>query len=242
MALRIVDVEAFVRRRLDGVPQSLSMVLLCNQAGQHLVSMHEWRWLTRTPFPMVLLSGAERLPLPLDFGYVIQAAEDGSSSAVQSRICFTDPGQIAFKRMANLTPSPPYVYWGSVVHVVVDGGRVVPMLDIYPTGSGETVDLYYRAGWKPLAEDDDLIPIPPWLESFYLAIVFAFAQGFEEHDLGSFEDRLGAVSASQMCAEMKARDGLMQAEMGPWRGGMAQRSRDGGYDWDLYPTSITLGS
>ena len=74
----------------------------------------------------------------------------------------------------------------------------------------------YRSKWVELVTDSDNAMVPDYAESALIALVRAFALGYEEEGL---EQRLGEVEGGVMYLRLKEKDGLIQPEYGPLRNG-----------------------
>jgi hypothetical protein len=81
----------------------------------------------------------------------------------------------------------------------------------------------YRAGWKAISNDTDLISIPVWVEPTYIQILRAFARGYEEEDATALDERLLAVAVGVLFKSAMDRDGMVQPHYGRMRGGGAMR-------------------
>lgn len=238
--LTVADVAAFVRHRLDGDP-SVPSVPLCNIAGRHLVAMNEWNWLVRPPRAITFSSGSSRVRLPDDFGREIAPQGSGATTRIFN---FVDPAYFAEIASTSSTSAGPWLYYATLVFAPdVATGVLTPYAEITPTPTATdntSVQLWYRAKWPTLQSDEDTIPVPEnSMEALFLEVVFATAQGYEEFDQGSLGERLASIKLLPMYADAVAEDALRVQSPVPQRGGMVSNFYGAGYDWSLYPESIS---
>jgi hypothetical protein len=128
----------------------------------------------------------------------------------------------------SMTMTVPAAITMQLLDTGVDGGPVRARLDLWPTPSQDELDrvmVYYRRGWQSCDSDNALIPIPDWIESLYVALVRAYARGYERESEASLEQRIAEVKAGPQFAAAMLRDKEMVAHMGPLSGGAAQGSR-----------------
>jgi hypothetical protein len=241
MTLAIRDVERIVRRRFDGEP-SLSMLPLCNYAGRQLVSMNEWRWLLRPPATIRLRANVSWCDLPDDFGREVTPQDSSQPGWRIFRI--VSEQRLAELRSANILPIGPYRFYGALVYAAAEGGGIKPRLELHPTPTEAISDtsLWYFAKWRELGDDDEVVPIPAYMEMLYIEIACAVVQGYDEHDLGSLADRLASIKLSPMFMDCVAEDALQTSSPERQMGGAVQSSRGIEEGWLYYPNGpVTLG-
>lgn len=131
-----------------------------------------------------------------------------------------------------------------------DKEQPVATLKVWPEPSQATWDelsLIYRRGWLELTSDDDIVPIPEWLENLYIQYVRAFAAGYEDgksplERLAALETALKLVRTGEVYADAKRRDVSMQPNYGPARHVAIAPSSSGQSISDALGRSQTYGS
>lgn len=105
------------------------------------------------------------------------------------------------------------------------GGAPMPRLEIWPTPNTSERDIFlvhYRAGWAQVRSDNDVINIPTWMESLYLAIVRAFALGYERDAEADVNQRLFPLRQGALFRAARERDGMTQPYYGLMENGAAR--------------------
>lgn len=98
-----------------------------------------------------------------------------------------------------------------------------PLLEIFPTptaASKGALMLTYRSGWVTLSDDDSVANIP----TDYEYLLRELCQGYAHKAFSGNEERLKAIRGSDDLADLKRRDGGVQAILGPIQGGAAMQS------------------
>lgn len=220
--LTVTDCAQYVIRRLDGEP-SVPMLTLVNRAGAYLCDMHSWTWLVRPGAKLNLVSGNEYVKLPDDFGRMYAQPKPTTVSTVVS-MELTSMEEYLRYRQDYMDGGPHYM--GVVVYVKDQDGVFGPKIQIWPIPLDTTQDAFrmaYLARWVDLTSDTEVLPIPSWLEGFFLEVLFAYAQGYDEHDNGVLSERLALLHASPEFATLKRRDGGVQPFIGRMRGGAMEQ-------------------
>lgn len=221
MTLLVSDVATYVRRRLDGEP-SLPTVALCNNAGRHLVSSHAWEWLIRPPKTVTLGSGTSEASLPSDLGRIVKLETSGS---LLNSVQLTTPAQLLELETSEISFTN-VGYYAAVVWKPGIDEALRPVLRLWPSVSSgsDQLTVYYHARWTEVTQDSDRLEIPVFMESLFLEMAFAFAQSYEEHDLGDLSTRLSQLQASPLMYAAMSEDGGLQEELGEMGGGAAAMS------------------
>lgn len=218
MTLTVLDVAGYVRRRLDGEP-SVPMVTLCNQAGDYLANMHGWGWLVRKPASLNLVAGRTSISLPDDFGRALGRPRSQGSGSFQ----WGTLDEVTALRAGSATASS---FVGAIVWVTdINTGTIKPQIELSAEASTTETGAFllpYVARWTEIVSDEDLFQIPSFIEPLYLEIVFAFAQGYDEHDLSMRDERLALIRAGDTFMSARRRDGGAQPSLGQMTGGAVQ--------------------
>jgi hypothetical protein len=218
--LAVHDCAGYLRRRLDGEP-SVPVMALVNWAGDHLVNMHPWGWLERSPASLTLQGGSTYILLPHDFGRAI--GKPRAVSGGQVAIEWATMDEVAALRTSEATSQ--LSFYGAISWKLDNENVMRPRIElsseITTTQTGAFL-LAYRAGWVEIKDDDAVLPLPSWIEPLFLEVLFALAQSFDEHDLGSQAQRLAEVEASPAYRAARSRDGGMQPSIGRMSGGAVQ--------------------
>ena len=193
-----------------------------------------------------------RIQLPYDFAELIAI---DSSSGLLNGVELTSYEDLLQKKSSTFDVGAGSTYWAAVGHSRDRVGtnvtttnsnpfgmpeEVTPSLEIWPTPpANETAGLtiYYRAGWPSklytLANTQDAlgIRIPRYLEAFFIQIVRAFAQGYEDQDVSMLDQRLTSLLQGSLFQTAINRDGGVQPHYGAIHNGAAQRiSYGSGFD------------
>lgn len=219
MSLTTLELARHLRRRLDGDP-SLSVETLRDHAGEHLVSMHEWAWLVRPATKLSLSAGQPFIWLPEDWGRSQGRPRATTLDSVHTFEWVTMPELLDLRSSVVLDNGPNYR--GAVTYAQCPEGYLKPRAEIWPTPSETFMNAFaapYMAGWKIPRDDNDALLMPSWMEAVYLEILFAFAQGYDEHDVAAQGSRLEALSRSPALLAAKRRDGGVSPFVGKMRGG-----------------------
>ncbi len=220
--LTVNDCAEFVRRRLDGEP-SVPILVLCNQAGSYLIDCHKWNWLLRTSGVLNLVADSSRIVLPKDFGRLVGQPKASSGASVNS-LCIGNYED--FLRYRSDYTGGGAEFRGSIVYGEDLDGNIAPRLEVWPVPTTSVQDAFriaYLATWTRLEEDGSRVRIPEWLDSFFLQVLFAFAQAYDEHDLGGLPARLSDLLSGPEFLSLRQRDGSVQPFLGYSRGGAMER-------------------
>ncbi len=229
MVLTIQDALGHIEDALGGPLVNLDPHDVLNEAGRVLLSLREWNWAKRPPTGLAFVAAQTWIALPADFGSIVSLTPaNGLARAVQQT---TSLEVQRYRSLLSMVPS--YVYFVAVAHAPeAVTGIPKPRLEVYPTpGANEAgaLQLVYRARWVDLSEDqDDLVPVPDWIESLYVQLVRATAWGYLENDMGM---HLAKVINNPLWNAAGLRDSAQQHEHGALSGGALSMSDDGGGEW-----------
>ena len=185
-----------------------------------------------------------RIQLPKDFAELI--AIDSSSGSL-SGVQLTSYQDLLRKKSSSVNLGAGSTYWAAVGHGRDRVGTNVSTVDSNPFGSAEeatpvleiwpsptvnetaAITIYYRAGWPfdlyTLSNNPDAmgLRIPRYLEAFFIQIVRAFAQGYEDSDVSMLDQRLTGLLQGSLFSTAVIRDGSVQPHLGVIQNGAAER-------------------
>lgn len=165
------------------------------------------------------------IALPSDFRELIAI---NTTSGLLRGVALTDHAELIQRRAASFVSEG--FHYGAIVHAqssATAGGAPTPRIEIWPAPSANelgVLTIMYRAGWKSISNDTDLISIPDWIEPLYIQILRAFARGYEEEDAQILDQRLVAATNGIMFFAAVDRDAMVQPHYGKLRGGGATRT------------------
>ncbi len=220
--LTVTDCANYVTRRLDGDP-SVPILTLVNRAGGYLSDMHTWGWLVRPSAKLNLVAGSEYISLPSDFGRLYSQPKPTTVSTVVSLELVSMEEYLRY-RQDYMDGGPRYM--GVMIYAKDAEGIYGPKIQVWPIPLTTTQDAFrvaYMARWHDLCSDTEVLSIPSWVESYFLEILFAFAQSYDEHDMASLGERLAMLQASPEFSNLKRRDGGVQPYVGRMRGGAMEQ-------------------
>tara|TARA_R110000824_G_scaffold270913_1_gene459408 strand:- start:113 stop:712 length:600 start_codon:yes stop_codon:yes gene_type:complete len=185
--------------------------------------MSLWKFRERPPVTLTFVASQEYVELPGDLGEIIAA---NMTDGLVRSFTFTSFHDLVQRRSTSTGATNHY--WLAVTHPAPsnDGEPFPsPRLELYPTPtSTDQITIAYRANWVPLVTDSDIALIPDYAESALIALVRAFALGYEEEGM---EMRVGEVESGVMWLRLKEKDGLIQPDYGPLRNSALSMSRQG---------------
>jgi|688.fasta_scaffold187367_3 hypothetical protein len=222
MTLTVQRIGQFLRRRLDGEP-SMDTLSLCNLAGRQLFTMHTWEWAVAPKTTITINSGKSEVELPKDFGRMVKVETSGS---LLNALVLTTPSHL-LELETSIISMNNVGYWAAVVwKKPTDGCPMRPVLRVYPQiGTSDSLNLYYYSAWVEITDENETISVPPFIEPLLLELCFAFAQGYDEHDIADLNDRLARVQQSPVFQTAVMQDASVQDELGEIRGGVTDSNR-----------------
>lgn len=160
--------------------------------------------------------------LPTDFGEMVTI--DATDSLV--REFYPTSLHHVQELRSNPIEVTTWYHWGAFSSVRKDDGTVVPILELWPTPDSDefgVLTIFYRAKWNDIG-DGGFVKIPEFAYEYYLAIVRAFARGYEEEDTASLDERLRALYGGELARACRRFDGARQGNyaLGPILNGAIQ--------------------
>jgi hypothetical protein len=227
LARTLAEYRSELQHALGGAaPASqLAQDTIINDAGRHLVSMHPWKWLERTPGTLNFAQDTAYVSMPSDFKSLDTIVPDDEIDATFTLTSFYE---IARMRQFEITLTA--AYYGALVwpgQASATALQTVPRLELYPTPSANAtgaLHIWYTRGWTVIDDATDAPNIPWFMESLLVQLVRAFAQGYEESDVGSLNQRLADVTGtrdnpSPIFAAALSEDGMIQPDLDTIEGG-----------------------
>jgi len=163
--------------------------------------------------------------LPTDFMELI--AYDTTNSLVNSLELTTY--QHLLELRTNQIEIAAWNFWGAIswFEDQTDSNRIKPRLELWPdppVATVETLSIFYKVSWPRVITSDEEILIPEWMEPLYIHWLRAYARGYEDDadDQPGINQRLAAVVQGPIYMGAVDRDGRLQPEYGPLRGGAVQ--------------------
>lgn len=148
-----------------------------------------------------------------------------ATDAVINGLRLTTMQDLVLKRTSAVDVSSSWNYYGAVGYA---GEPPRPVLEVWPTTTDadpKAFTMFYRTGWCPGDNDTSVLPIPPFMRSCMFRLVRIFAMGYEEGDESekmSLDMKLNEFQHSEMVRQAMERDGSIQPNLGPLRGGAVQ--------------------
>lgn len=171
----------------------------------------------------------DSIAMPVDFGNAIDIQP---TQGLVNSFNFTDIGFINQLR-TNEVAVGNFQYWGAITrgrnydsNGATTSGVGAWRMEIYPTvttADPNALTMFYRAGWRVVEGDADMIAIPDYCETLFRSVLRAFARGYEEDDIASIHQRLAEIEQSVIFMHAKRRDGDMQPTMGQMSGGAVRQ-------------------
>lgn len=165
--------------------------------------------------------------LPTDFAGMVPPISVAPVGSVIAGVRMVSLETLLRARSVTVEVSSDWQFLGAITYAQ---DQRTPILEIYPTPTADDAEkfqMFYRRGWSRGTSDQNEIKIPEWMEGFFVLLVRAYAQGYEEEPEGSLLGRLEQVESSQMLRAMKKRDGSVQVALGPLRNSAVRRSHGG---------------
>jgi len=211
---------------------ALSQALIVNTAGRTLYQLASWSFRKRTPITLSFTSGENEIELPLDMGPVISTRLQGLTK---------DFTYVSEEKLAQLEDDDylpvGFTWFGCILRphpASLLSPFPAPVLRVYPTPSSDLADqlqIYYRADWPELTDDDHYAQIPPYCEGLLITIVQMFSNGWIEDFSERAQDYLSKLLEHPQF-QLARKEDIIQHRLGVIRGGavQAQLAR-GGLDY-----------
>lgn len=227
-ALRVQ--KQMLRGRVDN---NLGDKWLLDQAGELMMASGYWRWAAQEVIEVNIVSGQSFVELPPWASFVESVRY---TPALARPVYGTTISDIQSMRVAEGGSTSIFYYATrySSERLSADG-QPVPVLELYPTPSENVTGGFAVAiggGWRSLEsmEDEEYINIPPFMVPLYMEFVRRCAAGFHKENEGSPMERCEALVNTRMFRNFQARDGMIQQNLGPGRGGALRRARRASLD------------
>ena len=180
---------------------------------------------------------ASAIILPADFRELLSYS---TTSGLLTGLALTSYQDLIDRKQSISTHTSGY-YYGAIAHPSPVGsadsvGAPVPRLEIYPApGANATgaIRIFYRSDWTDLTSDSELLRVPAYVETLFLQVLRAFARGYEEEDQGSLTARLLEIGSGPLFSTAVVRDGEIQPDYGPLKGGLTARARQSDHGFSL---------
>lgn len=182
----------------------------------------------------------DHVDLPSDVQEIIEIA---ASDSLVNGMLLTAYADLLRKQTSQVEVDSSWTYYGAVVHGKVTSpttGDFLPFLRIWPIPNNTTIDtfsLFYRKDWVPGSSDDSELPIPEWLQGFFIHVARQWAAAYEEGDVMERADRLRReILGSPEFQQAISADGRIQPTYGPLRGAAVERTSNRGFNVYLATT------
>lgn len=159
-----------MRHALGKTPNSKHRLIdSFNQAGRALFAHHEWTWKNRGPETLVIPAGASQIPLPEDFGQVVDVSVNNST--VFDVQLVSVPAIMQFRANLGYESQRMYLAFrtGSPQATLTTPANLPKVAEVYPVQDSERTDvsIFYTAEWFDMDEtthDQAVPPIPAMWE------------------------------------------------------------------------------
>lgn len=165
-----------------------------------------------------------RVLLPADLRHIIGY---NTTNSLVTGLKLTGLQDILDRRTSGIVAST-WVTFGAVVHrkdtTVTDGTIVRPILELWPdpaTTASREFTIFYMAKWTEV-DDGDTLVLPDYCEDLFIALVRAYARGYEKEDEATVGMRVAAIKAGPLFNDAATMDGAMQPTLGPIERGAVQ--------------------
>ncbi len=226
-------------RRPSDWPGSMPITEVANEAGEWLVSTHDWNWLIRPPIYLALVTGQGYCTLPEDFTRFL-AITSATNSSYGIRI--ETMAEVGRARARSLGREGYYVGAFGTNLPTTNGPKAAIQLALGPVPDesiAQAFVLTYKGGWITVDAASDHIVVPSFITAIYVRAVTAYVGGQEHEARGSVEDRLDRLVGSSLWQASVERDDTMQQDLGQMRNGVGYMSMS---DDDDYPFRQHTGS
>lgn len=229
-----------IEHQLGSDETELDHLVSINQAAAALENARRWEWMAGSTASLAIAAGSSFVTLPADVRDVLNVARAPGSYAGTAPASLE---QIHTARAIGTIPDTGLL-WHHVRDVYDPAARAFrARLEFYPTQTtATTLELLYAARIPRVAQDNDVVILPDWLDGVFERLCCAVAAGREEPELGTVEQRVAEVLAGRMFADAARRDGDMNDETGALEGGAVRRElmlrRQFGHTWRVTGGSL----
>lgn len=218
---------------------------MANEAGEWLCD-YGWSWLVRPPAALDLVQGQSFLNLPDDFATPLGKPQARAASPYTLSMETTVQVAAALSDWSGGTTS---AFVGAYVGTgpTVAGPKSIQRIELGPvptTSLTSAFTLPYLAGWTPVSDGGHHILVPSFMTGLYIKACCEYVAGLEHDDEASQEDRLDRLEGSALFRSAQARDGMLDPDLGPSRGGIGETfgGEDQDYFFRRYPGNIPIVS
>ena len=223
MALSVRRIGEHITHALGGDSQ-FEPVEVVNLAGEDWVNIHTWQYLRRRSKSIDLVADQEYVDLGDEVRDIISMYPTNS---LTNHVQWTTTEEI--NRLRTTVHGTYSGYWAAQgFRKDATTGDLHQIAELWPTPSASSTayfTLFHTSGWVRVTSDDDKVDLPDWLEPRFIQWCRAYAEGLEDSDQGSVEQRQEGLLASQSFQRAMGRDGALQLTLGKPEGGVAHPDR-----------------
>lgn len=196
---------------------------LVNQAGEYLMSMSQWSFTERPEALLNFISGQQFVLLPPDLTEIVALEV---YTAVQTTVSLVRMSDLIHLRASIV--NNPLRYYAALEFPDQENTQTEPpppRLTFWPTPTGDVENalrMAYRSGWRTLTKMDQVANVPGWVAPLLIEMVRAYSRGSIKPE-GSVSGQMEAILKSELFYKVRVRDGMIQPQLGPTRGGVTQR-------------------
>jgi hypothetical protein len=229
-----------IEHRLGSDETELDHLVSINQAASILENARRWEWMMGSTASLPVTAGSTALTLPADVRDVLSVARAPGSWAGTAPATLE---QIHRARALGHVPDTGLL-WNHARDVYDPDTRTFrARLELYPTQTQPTtLEVLYAARIPRVAQDNDVVILPDWLDPVFEELCCAVGCGREEPEGGSVEMRAREVLLGRIFADAALRDGQMNDETGTIEGGGVRRAlmyyRQFGHTWRVNGGSL----
>lgn len=202
---------------------------LANRAGKSMTAMFPWRYLRRSA-ALDTVATQDHIDLPLNTAEVEDVQGSGPLNFYVQKSTLLE---INRWRSSVAEYENPRVFLWAFGTADLASSAPQPRIELYPTPDVSTSSALlaiYRLGWTDLGDDDDVVPIPWYMEELYLELVRETAKGLEGDTMDGTSpttfDRRDRLRASSTFSDAVDQDVRAQPNLGvPSGGWMDPRGR-----------------
>ena len=203
------------RYSIASTDNDTDLVLTSPGFGAAQAGITDWAGEIRVPYAL----------LPTDFMELI--AYDATNSLINSLELTSF--QHLLELRTNQLEIAAWNFYGALswYEDETDSDRVKPRLELWPdppSGTSETLSIFYKTSWPRIDMSDEEVKIPQWMEPCFIDWLRAYVRGYEDDadDQKTKSVRLAEVVQGPVWMGAVERDGRLQPDYGPMRGGAVQ--------------------